>query len=453
MCATIARVVGDPLSDPYDLVANLPSDAAVAPNHVYTSAADRVKPAPDSYRGLQHSLDRLGVDAARSVSTGAGVRVAVLDSAPQTDHPDLPPVRVAKIDGGPRDVGVHGTLTTGVIAAIANNGFGIAGVAPSAVVIAIPVCTPLGASPRDSCGLFDLLRGLDVAWKERAQVLNLSLVGPANPLLERAVDRLDDLGAIVVAAAGNEGIDEARYPASYPSVVGVGAVDVNGARYEHSNGGRSAQIWAPGTDVLSTVPGGAFAFASGTSFAAAHVTGALAVLIGSGAAPDAARRALFQTARSASLAPRAQVSRNSRRRAGEQKAGERRPSASLAQRAQASRSDRRRAETRRLASEDHRMRPPRRRSLRCRTLAQVGHACPYSDPSLDPSRVISATSPRLGRPIRYLHRHVRAPIDRGIRCAGSHRAGCGGGGHHDAPERRGGHDLRRRGQRDRLGHE
>lgn len=298
LCATIARVVGDPLSDPYDLVSNLPSDAAVAPNHVYTSAADRVQPAPDSYRGLQHSLDQLGVDAARSVSTGAGVRVAVLDSAPETNHPDLPPVRVAKIDGGPHDVGVHGTLTTGVIAAIANNGFGIAGVAPSAVVIAIPVCTPLGATPRDSCGLFDLLRGLDLAWKERAQVLNVSLVGPANPLLERAVNRLDDLGAIVVAAAGNEGVDEARYPAAYPSAVGVGAIDAKGARYEHSNGGRSAQIWAPGTDVLSTVPGGAFAFASGTSFAAAHVTGALAVLIGSGAAPDAARRALFQTARS-----------------------------------------------------------------------------------------------------------------------------------------------------------
>ena len=302
LCATVARVVGDPLADPYDLVVNLPSDAAVAPNHIYTSAANRVepapKPAPDSYRGLQYALDQLGVDAARAVSKGAGVRVAVLDSAPQTDHPDLPPVRIAPIVGGPRGVGVHGTLMTGVIAAIPDNGFGIAGIAPAAEVIAIPVCTPLGASPRDSCGLFDLLRGLDRAWKEHAQVLNLSLVGPVNPLLEREVNRLDDLGAIVVAAAGNEGVDDARYPAAYPSVVGVGAVDVNGARYQHSNGGPSAQIWAPGAEVLSTVPGGAFAFASGTSFAAAHVTGALAVLIGSGAAPDAARRALFQTARS-----------------------------------------------------------------------------------------------------------------------------------------------------------
>ena len=305
LCATIARVVGDPLTDPYDLVVKLPSDAAVAPNHVYTSAAADVTPAPDAYRKLQHALDELGVDRARSVSMGAGVRVAVLDSAPQTDHPDLPPVRVVPLDGGPHEIGVHGTLTTGVIAAIVNNGFGIAGVAPEASVIAIPVCTPIGATPRDSCALFDLLRGLDLAWDQHAQVMNLSLVGPPNPLLERAVNRLDDLGAIVVAAAGNEGVDEPRYPAAYPSVVGVGAVDAKGVRYERSNGGPSAQIWAPGVEVLSTVPGGAFSFASGTSFAAAHVTGALAVLIGSGAAPDAARRALFQTARASSpTAPR-----------------------------------------------------------------------------------------------------------------------------------------------------
>jgi subtilisin family serine protease len=138
LCATIARVVGDPLADPYELVAKLPSDAAVAPNHVYTSAAADVKPARDAYRKLQHALDELGVDRARSVSMGAGVRVAVLDSAPQTDHPDLPPVRVVPLVGGPHGIGVHGTLTTGVIAAIANNGFGIAGVAPAAEVIAIP---------------------------------------------------------------------------------------------------------------------------------------------------------------------------------------------------------------------------------------------------------------------------------------------------------------------------
>jgi subtilisin family serine protease len=146
--------------------------------------------------------------------------------------------------------------------------------------------------------LFDLLRGLDLAWSSTRRCMNLSLVGPPNPLLERAANRLDDLGAIVVAAAGNEGVDEPRYPAAYPSVVGVGAVDAKGAAMRAATAGLGADLGARRRSALDG-PGARSAFASGTSFAAAHVTGALAVLIGSGATPDAARRALFQTARGA----------------------------------------------------------------------------------------------------------------------------------------------------------
>jgi subtilisin family serine protease len=297
LCSTIARVAGHADASPSQLVTKLPEDATLAPNHVYATAATQVEPAPDPYRRMQYGLDRLGVDAARPVSSGAGVRVAVLDSAPQADHPDLAGVHVVRLKNGPSDApAMHGSLTTGVIAAVAKNGFGIAGVAPGAEVIAIPVCKPLGATARDSCDLFDVLRGFDVAVGRRAQILNVSLVGPPNPLLARATHRLDEIGAVVVAAAGNEATEAPRYPAAYASVVGVGAVDAKGAQDPQSNRGLSAEIWAPGTEVLSTVPGGAFAFASGTSFAAAHVSGALAVLIGSGVAPADARRALFHAA-------------------------------------------------------------------------------------------------------------------------------------------------------------
>ena len=299
LCATVARLVGDPSASPAELVSVLPEDVAVVPNHVYTTAADTVTPLavddPDPYRRLQHGLDRLGVEAAAGISTGAGARVAVLDSAPEVDHRDLDGVRVLAVPGGPPTAAAtHGTLTTGVIAAVTGNGYGISGVAPGAEVLAVAVCTPLGATAQDSCGLFDLLRGLDLAWGEQARVFNLSLVGPANPLLERATRRLDELGAVVVAAAGNEGTDAPRYPAAYPSVVGVGALGPEDVVYARSNSGLSAELWAPGAEVLSTAPGGAFAFASGTSFAAAHVSGALAILIGSGAEPLAARQALFQ---------------------------------------------------------------------------------------------------------------------------------------------------------------
>ena len=303
LCATLARVTGPADARPQDLVRRVPDSAALVPNHVYATAAGEIVPLdetlaePDPYRPLQWGLDRTGVERARSVSDGRGVTVAILDSVPQVDHRDLGPIRVVRVEGGPGDApGAHGTLVTGLVDAIPHNGFGIAGIAPGADIVAIPVCTPRGATASDACGLFTVLKGLDAAWNAEARLVNLSIVGPDNPLLERGMERLDSLGVLVVAASGNEGTDEPRYPAAYSSVIGVGAIDREGALYARSNRGRSAEILAPGVEVLSAVPGDAFSFGSGTSFAAAHVTGALAVLLGAKDDPIAARAALFRIA-------------------------------------------------------------------------------------------------------------------------------------------------------------
>jgi thermitase len=188
---------------------------------------------------------------------------------------------------------VHGSLVAGVIGAAPGNGLGIAGVAPEAEILALPVCTPEATAEGDACPLYELLGGLDRAWEAHAQVVNLSLAGPGNVVLERATGRLDGLGVVVVAAAGNDGTREPRYPAAYPSVVGVGAVDRHGVPFERGNRGPSSEIVAPGVEILSTVPGGGFAFADGTSLATAHVSGVLALLIGAGIEPTAARSALF----------------------------------------------------------------------------------------------------------------------------------------------------------------
>lgn len=307
LCATVARVVGPPELEPAALVPGLPPTAAVVPNSVYATAQAELEPAPlpvrgpDPYRPLQYALDQLGVERAQSVSNGAGVRVALLDSAPAPRHRDLPPIELLALEDGPSaETGAHGTLIAGVLAAIPGNAFGIAGVAPGAGILAVPVCTPLGDSASDRCLLYDMLRGVDRAFEAEAHVVNLSLVGPANPLLERSMARLDELGVLVVAAAGNEGTDEPRYPAAYPSVIGVGAADRERRLYARSNRGLSAEIFAPGAEILSSVPGDAFAFGSGTSFAAAHVSGALSVLIGAGAPPLEARAALFRQAAEAS---------------------------------------------------------------------------------------------------------------------------------------------------------
>ncbi|HVN38846.1 MAG TPA: S8 family serine peptidase [Myxococcota bacterium] len=306
LCATVARVVGPPDLEPAALVPGLPATAAVVPNSVYATAQAVLEPAPpppasgpDPYRPLQYALDQLGVDRARGVSNGAGVRVAMLDSAPAA-HRDLPPIELVAVEGAVAGRGAHGTLIAGVVSAIPHNAFGIEGVAPGVSLLAVPVCTPEGDSASDRCLLYDMLRGVDAAYAAAARVLNLSLVGPANPLLERSMARLDALGVLVVAAAGNEGTDEPRYPAAYASVIGVGASDRERRVYARSNRGLSAEIFAPGVEILSSVPGDSFAFGSGTSFAAAYVSGALGVLLGAGAEPVAARAALFRQSAAAS---------------------------------------------------------------------------------------------------------------------------------------------------------
>lgn len=299
LCAAVLRVVGAADASPEALVPRVPETGIAVPNHVYRSAGVTVRPlaarsGADPYRPLQWGLDRLAVGEARAAGDGAGARVAVLDSPPEATHPELDHVRVRPIPNGPpAAAAAHGTLVAGVLGAREGNGFGIAGVAPGAELVAIPICTPGAAGASDTCRLFDALRGVDAAWEERAAVVNLAFVGPPNPLLERAVARLEDLGMLVVAAAGNEASDEPRYPAAYPTAIGVGAIDREGRRFALGNGGPSAEIEAPGVEILSAHPGGSFAFADGTSLAAAHVSGALALLIGAGVPPVAARAAVL----------------------------------------------------------------------------------------------------------------------------------------------------------------
>jgi hypothetical protein len=307
LCATVARIVGPPGASLAELVPRAPSGATVASHDLYRTAGVSLRaapepaaPAPDPYRSLQYGLDRVGAEAAWRVSRGAGARIALLDSAPDASHRDLAGIRVTPLDDGPGEApATHGTLLAGVVRAVAENGFGIAGLAPAAEVVAIPVCTPAGASASDECALYHVLRGVDRAFEAEAAVVNLSLVGPANPLLERAMTRLETLGALVVAAAGNEGTSEPRYPAAYASVIGVGAIGADGAPFARGNRGPSSEIAAPGVEVVSTIPGDAFAFGDGTSLAAAHVTASLALLVATGVEPIAARTALFQAAEAA----------------------------------------------------------------------------------------------------------------------------------------------------------
>ena len=306
ICSTVARVTGPAGATPDQLVVNVPSGAVVVANDVYYANAStelkslEANPAPreDPYASLQYGLAVTGVRYARDLGDGSGVKVALLDSAPEDEHADLSAVRLESIpetEGRALQTGVHGTLMAGVIAASEGNGYGIAGVAPGADLISVPICRPDGGAG-GRCSIYHMLRGLDIAFEAEAEIVNLSLSGPPNPLLERGMARLDELGVVVVAAAGNEGTEQPRYPAAYETVVSVGAVDQDGRLFEQSNRGDWVELSAPGVEVLSTVPGNAFAFGSGTSLAAAHVTGMIAVLTEVTQDPKRAKSELFRAA-------------------------------------------------------------------------------------------------------------------------------------------------------------
>jgi hypothetical protein len=305
LCATVARIEGPAGAAPAALIVSLPENAAAVQDDVYEtqaepelSAAPEGAPAtaarPDPYRKQQWAFDALGIDAAHAITRGENVRVALLDSRSNIGHEDLRAIALIEneTNGARGAAAQHGTLVAGIIGASKGNGAGIAGVAPRAIVLAIPVCQ---ASARgDLCRLYSVLGGLDLAWGQRAQVVNISLVGPANRALERAVRRLDTLGVAIVSASGNHASSAPAYPAAYPWVIGVAATD-RSRRLAPT--GASVDLTAPGVEIVSTAAAGGYAFASGSSLAAAHTSGALALLTSaSGGDVGAARRALFGAA-------------------------------------------------------------------------------------------------------------------------------------------------------------
>jgi hypothetical protein len=276
-------------------LAHDPRVESVQPLNEFTTEAAQDSHYNDPYHGLQVTMRTLAVSEAHRWSRGAGVRVAIIDTGVDFEHPDLKERVLARrnfVDGDDekfrRDR--HGTEVAGVIAADADNEAGIVGVAPEARLIALKACwqVPGDGAARAVCNSFTLAQALEAAILARVNIVNMSLAGPADPLLARLVARGMEAGILFVGAVAPPGI-RAGFPAGVDGVLAVEAAEESTGDPRH--------LLAPGHEVLTLVPGGHLDFASGSSFAAAEVSGTLALLVSArpGLTASEAQRILART--------------------------------------------------------------------------------------------------------------------------------------------------------------
>lgn len=277
-----------------DLLRRLRSDARVESaqplnSFASLSSADN-PPYNDTYAGLQGSLTTMGVPQAHAWSRGKGVSIAVIDTAVDSSHADLAGshVSVSNFTGQRQRPAIHGTAVTGIIAATSGNHLGIAGIAPEADVHALAACWTEAANPAQAvCDSFTLAVALASAIELKANIVNLSLGGPSDPLLRRLIEHGLARNMIFVAALPGTGA-ATGFPSEIPGVVVVDAVG-----HEHS---ARDVLLAPGTDVLTLVPQNGYDFVSGSSMAAANVSGGIALLLSHRLKPNEVRDVLSQAA-------------------------------------------------------------------------------------------------------------------------------------------------------------
>ncbi len=271
----------------------------------------------DTFFDQQWPLAQIKAPDAWPVSTGAGVAIGIVDTGIDYSHPDLAGKVVASAnclggscrDGGADDGHGHGTILAGIAAAVTNNGKGIAGVAPDAQLLIAKAVDDQGRG--DAA---DIVNGIHWVVDHGARIVNLSLGDPnflvtslLGTPLRAGIEYAWGKGAIPVLASGNENVGLLDLGSSnYGSLNAliVGATDKGGgiASYSSPIGNAKWGLVAPGgsgdgpgDDVLSTFTNGRYAWVAGTSMAAPHVSGALALLLAEGLTPTAAVDRLLTT--------------------------------------------------------------------------------------------------------------------------------------------------------------
>lgn len=238
----------------------------------------------------QWGLQRIEAPLAWPKADGAGQQVAIIDSGVDCGHPDIGGCAWRLDNAGGGALHPHGTHVAGIVMARIN-GVGGAGAAPGA---SVGDCRALGTN--GSGYTSNIAQCVTASADRGATVINMSLGGSSSSTaLDNAIKAVIARGVVVVAAAGNSNTSSPSYPGCSPGVIGVAATDVGDGRASFSNHGPCVDVAAPGVDILSSVPGGAWQTMSGTSMAAPFVAGAAALALAVGNQPAAVQEALRAT--------------------------------------------------------------------------------------------------------------------------------------------------------------
>ncbi|NEP44127.1 MAG: peptidase S8, partial [Okeania sp. SIO2H7] len=229
----------------------------IEPNYIYEANAivlDSGNVPNDPLYGKQWNLRSINVEAAWQETKGSGVTVAVIDTG-ITRVPDLEKTEfvpgydfvndrtLATDDNG------HGTHVAGTVAQSTNNDYGVAGIAYEAKLMPLKVLDSYGSGT-----ISDIAEAIKFAADNDADVINMSLGGGGeSQLMKEAIEYAHNKGVVIIAAAGNSNQNAAGYPARYPKVIGVSALDPSGEKAPYSNFGAGVDISAPGG---STANGG-----------------------------------------------------------------------------------------------------------------------------------------------------------------------------------------------------
>ena len=232
-------------------------------------------PYNDPYFNLQFSFDRLNLNPLHQQTHGEGILIAVIDTGLDIHHQEMK----GRIKGTKNVVDkedhiflkdLHGTAVSSIIAANANNNAGMVGIAPKANLLGIKACWEDNPENHGAvCSSFNIIKAMDFALKQKAHIINLSLAGPNDEILEALISQAEQQGTLIIGSVDPNQIKS--FPTLHPQVIAV-------AHPKAFKPGTRVDVLAPGKKIFSALPNNEYEFFTGNSFSTAHISGVLALI-------------------------------------------------------------------------------------------------------------------------------------------------------------------------------